>query len=148
MSSAGSARKWRERLIRFLPAELLGLACSYGGYLLCVHVGLSPVLAAYGAAMGENCGYYAAVFVRDWFALPRTHRQPRRVLRAMVHDFGVAEALDTLVIRPGATLLAVHLLGQAMGIAVGKFVADGVFYVLAIGFWERRRLREDAAVAD
>lgn len=143
-----SGRKWRERLVRFLPAELLGLACSYGGYLLCVHAGLSPFLAAYGAAVGENCGYYAAVFVRDWFVLPRKRRQPRRVLRAMAHDFGVAEALDTLIIRPGATLLAVNLLGQTAGIAVGKFVADGVFYMLAIGFWERRRSREDAVVAD
>ncbi|RYY34655.1 MAG: hypothetical protein EOP59_16230 [Sphingomonadales bacterium] len=139
------ARHWRDWLARFLPAELLGLAGSYCGYLLCAHLGLPPALAAYGAAMGENCGYYTAVFARDWFALAPEERAFGRVTRAMLHDFGLAEVLDTLVVRPGATLLAVTFLGTAIGIAVGKFAADAVFYVLAISFWERRRARERKA---
>lgn len=138
------ARNWRSWLARFLPAELLGLAGSYAGYLLCVRAGLPPLVAAYGAALGENIGYYAAVFVRDWFALAPDQRRPGRVLRAMVHDFGFAEALDSFLVRPGATLLAVTAFGEALGIGIGKIVGDVIFYALAITFWERRRAREDA----
>lgn len=138
-------RNWREWLARFLPAELLGLAGSYVGYLLCARLGLPPVAAAYGAAFGENVGYYSAVFARDWFALPRAERRAGRIARDMLHDFGVAEALDSLIVRPGGTLLAVSLFGEALGIGIGKVAADIVFYVLAITFWERRRAREEAA---
>lgn len=138
------ARNWRDWLARFLPAELLGLAGSYVGYLLCTRLGLPPVAAVYGAAFGENVGYYAAVFTRDWFALPQEKRQPVRVLRTMVHDFGLAEALDFFVVRPGSTLLAVNAFGEAVGIGIGKIVGDVIFYVLAIGFWERRRTREES----
>lgn len=137
-----AAENWREWLARFVPAEVLGLAGSYAGYLLCANAGLSPWIAAYGAALGENCGYYAAVFVRDGYALPAGDRNAGRVLRAMVHDFGLAELLDTLVIRPGATILAVSSFGHSWGIAIGKIAADAVFYGLAIAFWERRRGRE------
>lgn len=136
-------RHWRDWLARFLPAEALGLVGSYLGYALCIRAGLPPLAAAYGAAFGENIGYYGAVCVRDWFALPADKRSAGRVLRAMGHDFGLAEALDTLLIRPAATLAGVHLMGQAIGIAAGKIVSDLVFYALAITLWERRRARED-----
>lgn len=139
-----SVRNWRAWLARFLPAELLGLAGSYIGYIVCARLGLPPVAAAYGAAFGENVGYYSAVFTRDWFALPPEKRQTGRVLGAMAHDFGIAESLDFFVVRPGATLLAVSLFGEAIGIGVGKVVGDVVFYLLAITFWERRRAREEA----
>lgn len=138
------SRNWREWLSRFLPAELLGLAGSYFGYLLCARLGLPPLAAAYGAAFGENVGYYGAVFGRDWFALPRAERRARRVAGNMLHDFGPAEVLDSLIVRPGGTLLAVSLFGEALGIGIGKVADDIVFYILAITFWVRRRARENA----
>ena len=136
--------RWREWLARFVPGELAGLLGSYLGYLVAIRAGLPPLAAAYGAALGENCGYYAAVFVRDWYALPATERRAGRVWKAMLHDFGLAEALDTTAIRPGATVLAVALLGTAWGVGVGKVVADLAFYLIAVTFWERRRRREGA----
>ena len=138
------ATNWRGWMARFLPAEVLGLVGSYAGYLVCSRAGFPPAVAAYGAAMGENCVYYAVIFLRDLAAQPPGQRRAGTILRAMIHDFGLAEALDTLVMRPGATLLAVTVLGEAIGIAVGKVAADAVFYGLAITFWERRRAREGA----
>jgi hypothetical protein len=135
-------KHWRDWIARFLPAEAAGIAGTYAGYLLLAEAGGSPLLSAYGAAIGENCGYYLAVFGRDWFALPGDQRSAGRVVRAMIRDFGVAEVLDTLVVRPAVTLGAVALFGQAIGIAVAKIAADALFYLLAIIFWERRRTRE------
>lgn len=137
-------KNWRDWLARFVPAELAGILGSYAGYLLVADAGVSPILAAYGAAFGENCGYYTVVFLRDWFALPRERRDLGQVVKAMVHDFGIAELLDTFVVRPGFTLASVALMGPAWGVGVAKFSADAVFYFLAISFWERRRTREES----
>ncbi|ANY20206.1 hypothetical protein A6F68_01693 [Tsuneonella dongtanensis] len=137
-------KNWRDWLTRFVPAEVAGIAGSYAGYLLVADLGVSPILAAYGAAFGENCGYYTVVFLRDWFALPQEKRQLVPVLKAMVHDFGIAEVLDSFIVRPGFTVAAVALFGQGWGVGIAKFAADAVFYLLAIFFWEKRRARENA----
>ena len=115
---------------------------SYCGYLGISALGLPPVVAAYGAALGENTGYYGVIAVRDWRAAPPAEHRVSRIAANMVHDFGVAEALDSFVVRPAVTLASVSLLGAALGIGVAKILSDVVFYVLAITFYERRRARE------
>ena len=137
--AGGKCRDW---VSRFGLAELIGLAGSYAGYALLSEVG--PLAAVYGAALGENCGYYATIFVRDWRAMSPGNRSPGRILGAMLHDFGLAEALDSFVVRPGVTGLAVALFGPAWGVGLGKIVSDRIFYALAIAFYERRRAREVA----
>ncbi len=129
-------------LDRFGWAELAGLATSYIGYHLIASTGVGGVAAAFGAAIGENVGYYSVIFLRDLRGQPVDQRQPGRVARAMLHDFGIAEGLDTLILRPGLTWGAVALLGPVWGIAVGKFLCDLAFYGIAISFYERRRARE------
>jgi hypothetical protein len=133
---------WRDWAARFVPAEIAGIAGSYAGYFLVAGSGISPIAAAFAAAIGENCGYYTVVFLRDWFALAPEKRKLATVLRAMLHDFGVAEVLDTFIVRPGMTLAAAALFGPAWGVGIAKFAADAVFYTLAITFWEKRRARE------
>lgn len=134
--------RWRDWLARFGPAELAGIVGSYCGYLGISALGLPPVVAAYGAALGENTGYYGVIAVRDWRAAPPAERRVSRIAANMVHDFGIAEVLDSFVVRPAVTLASVSLLGAALGIGVGKVLSDVVFYVLAIAFYERRRARE------
>lgn len=138
----GQGPRWRHWLARFGWAEACGFAGSYAGFFGLSAVGAGPELAAFGAALGENAGYYGTIFLRDWRALPSGERRLRPVLLAMLHDFGIAEALDTLVVRPGITLSTVSLLGEAMGVGAGKIAADVVFYALALVFYERRRARE------
>jgi hypothetical protein len=132
--------KWRHWVGRFGVAELVGLIGSYAGYGLLSKGG--PVAAVYGASIGENCGYYATIFLRDWRATPPGDRSAMRILGAMLHDFGLAEALDSFVIRPGVTGLAVVLAGTAWGVGLGKVISDLVFYAFTIAFYERRRARE------
>lgn len=134
--------RWRHWLDRFGWPELIGLVGGYLGYIVADRLGAGTVVAAYAAAMGENLGYYALVFARDWRALAPGQRSARRVLAAMLHDFGLAEVLDTALIRPGLTWLAVRGLGSALGVGLAKFAADAVFYALTILFYERRLRRE------
>ena len=141
-SGGGIGGKILHWLDRFGWAELAGLATSYLGYHLIASTGAGGVVAAFGAAIGENVGYYTVIFLRDLRALPAGERHPRRVARAMLHDFGIAEGLDTLILRPGLTWGAVALLGPVWGIAAGKFLCDLAFYGIAITFYERRRARE------
>ena len=133
---------WRDWLARFGPAELAGIVGSYCGYLGISALSLPPVVAAYGAALGENIGYYGVIAWRDWRAAPAADRRLSRIAANMAHDFGLAELLDSSIVRPGVTLASVSLLGAALGIGVGKILADVVFYTLAIAFYERRRARE------
>ena len=52
----------------------------------------------------------------------------------LVAEFGVAELLDTLLIRPAALMLGVWLLPDPLwGLLAGKVVADIVFYAIAAG---------------
>ena len=52
----------------------------------------------------------------------------------LVAEFGVAELLDTLLIRPAALMLGVWLLPDPLwGLLAGKIVADIIFYAIAAG---------------
>jgi hypothetical protein len=51
----------------------------------------------------------------------------------------MAELLDSLIIRPGATVLGVLMLGPGWGVIAGKIAADIIFYGLAISVYERMK---------
>ena len=54
-------------------------------------------------------------------------------------EFGVAEALDSGLLRPLAMGLGVRFFGRGVGIVVGKLAADLTFYVPVICAYELRR---------
>lgn len=70
---------------------------------------------------------------------------PKRVLvanvlaiRSIAVEFGPAEAIDSIVIRPIALYLGPFVLGNvAVGWVVGSIAADIAFYVMAIFSYER-----------
>ena len=58
-------------------------------------------------------------------------------------EFGPAGALDTFVTRPLAMALGTRAFGLPLGVIVGKFAADLLFYVPVIIVYERRKRRRD-----
>jgi hypothetical protein len=138
---------WREWISRYGFAEICGTIGSYiGFYGAYLSLG-SLVAASFGAAIGENVGFYGCIAVREIAQLRRSGRPMStmaimRIGRALVYEFGAAELIDFAIVRPGATLMAVSLLGGTVGVLVGKVAADIVFYSMAIFFFERRRVRE------
>ncbi|GIF47731.1 hypothetical protein DFJ67_6621 [Asanoa ferruginea] len=131
----GRIREW---LARYAPAEAAGIT----GALLAAAAVDSPEAAAVAGTIGETIGFYTMIFVRDL----RAGNRPGRVVRDMVVEFGPAEVLDTLLVRPGAMYLATRALGTATsGVVAGKLAADAVFYTIAIIGYELRRQRVDAS---
>ena len=91
--------------------------------------------SAYAGAIGDGIGFYAVLLVRD------LRRQPlASTVRGLVSEFGPAELLDTVAVRPLATYLCRPWLGDATaGVICSKIAADAVFYALGITAYEVRK---------
>ncbi|MEV4622270.1 hypothetical protein AB0J74_26600 [Asanoa sp. NPDC049573] len=131
----GRVRDW---LARYAPAEAAGIT----GALLAAAAVDSPEAAAVAGTVGETVGFYATILVRDL----RAGGRPAAVVRDLAVEFGAAEVLDTLLVRPAAMYLATRALGTATaGVVAGKLAADAVFYTIAIIGYELRRQRVAAS---
>ncbi|GGJ94370.1 hypothetical protein GCM10010123_25260 [Pilimelia anulata] len=140
---------------RYLPAEVFGTATAVLAGVLAYRVTGEFAAAAAAGAVAENVGYYG------WFAVRETRRHlallrhaPRRRRRAagraardLLIEFGPAEALDSLLVRPALMYAGAYLVAPvAAGLLAGKLAADLVFYGCAILGYELRRRHVDAAL--
>jgi hypothetical protein len=135
-------------LRRYGVAEAVGIGAALLGGWLASAIGAPLVGIAYAGAVGENVGFYGTIVARQLAADRRLasamgERYRRHHLwsttRELLLEFGPAELLDSLVIRPFAMAVGVRLLGQASGIMVGKLAADVTFYLPVILTYETRR---------
>ena len=137
-------------LRRYLPAEVAGT----GTALLCAGVAHAAsgdlAVVALAGAWGENLGYYGTMGACDLRralaerrgARPRVWGATAEVLRGLLLEFGPAEALDSLLVRPLAMGAAARVIPQVgVAVLVGKTVADLVFYVPTVLAYELRRRR-------
>ena len=125
-------------LRRYLPSELLSLLAAVAGAQLAYGATANPAVAAVAGAWSETIIYYATMLTREVRAHPG-QRLPI-TLRNLVLEFGLAEALDSLLIRPAMMYAATQLLANiALGTVLGKFAADVVFYIPTIAAYELRR---------
>ncbi|MET0451150.1 MAG: hypothetical protein ABW137_04880 [Mycobacterium sp.] len=140
-------RKLVEWLRRYLPCEIAGTVCELGGAAIAYGATGSYAAAAVVATIGASVGYYAAAYVaavRIAYgaqpSLPRTRRALTAnalALRSVAIEFGPAEVIDSLLIRPVAYYLGPMMFGAVGGWIFAKVVADVGFYVLAILSYER-----------
>lgn len=145
MTWRAKAAEWVKR---YGVAELAGLCTAVAGSFAARALTGSEIAAAYGGAMGENLGYYGVIVGREVVqdrraanALGRRYglAGAARTARNLVLEFGVAEVLDSSVLRPLAMALGVRFFGRGLGIVVGKLAADLTFYVPVICAYELRR---------
>lgn len=125
-------------IVRYLPAEVAGTAAMvFGGLLATVWTDAAP-LVALSALLGEIIGFYAVlaatIFIEQVQVAATRRRAAARTLVLLVAEFGAAELLDTLLIRPAALMLGVWLIPDPLwGVLAGKVAADVVFYAIAAG---------------
>jgi hypothetical protein len=108
-----------------------------------------PIAAVgYAGAIGENVGFYCTIVPLQLIADRRLAMTGGEVYgglqlwntaRDLLLEFGPAELLDSLVVRPFAMGLGVRMLGSTVGVLVGKLVADVTFYLPVILTYESRR---------
>jgi hypothetical protein len=125
-------------IVRYLPAEIVGTAAMLMAGLAVTAWTANPALIAIAAVLGESIGFYAVLAVTIFLEVsPRSRTLRRAALRTgmlLVAEFGVAELLDTFVIRPAALVLGAWLITDPLwGLLAGKIVADVVFYAVAAG---------------
>lgn len=141
------ARRW---LKRFLLAELIGtitaVVASYISFLS-IH---NEIVAAYAGSIGETVGFYATIYRHDMLVknrkLKETNERPSladylHIAKDMVFDFGAAEMVDSLLLRPFFMYIFPRWLNNhTAGIVAGKLASDICFYVPVIVIYEIRVL--------
>lgn len=153
----------RRRLVfwicRYLPAEVAGTAAMIVAGLAVTFWTESPIAIAVAALLGEIVGFYVVLAVTIYaeqavHTASGPHHRRRTATRTallLVAEFGPAELLDSLLIRPALLVLGVVLLPDPVwGLLAGKIVADVVFYAIAAGAFtitDRAGLRGDAPFA-
>jgi hypothetical protein len=131
-------------LRRYLPAE----AASLIGVLIVAQLAWtlsgSGAVAAVAGAWGETLAYYTTMVVRE---VLRTRAGLLVTLRELVLEFGVAEVLDILLIRPAMMYAGSQLVADVrLGVVLGKLGADVFFYIPTIAAFELRRRQRATAV--
>ncbi|MEI7981803.1 MAG: hypothetical protein WCI71_09110 [Bacteroidota bacterium] len=107
------------------------------------------VLIAYAGTIGAATGFYGFIFIRDIYS-SYLKREPGtigakfllvvRCLRNMGFEFGLAELLDFLLVRPFCLLYGPVILNNYFwGILAGKTIADIIFFTLSILMFEIRK---------
>ena len=139
--TAGPTRRGRGIvfwLVRYLPAEIVGTAAMVLAGLVVTIWTDNPAVIALAALVGEIIGFYTVLAITIYAEQVQVSQTARvamgRTGLLLVAEFGIAEVLDTLLIRPAALMLGVWLLPDPLwGLLAGKIVADIVFYAIAAG---------------
>ncbi len=148
VKTGGKTGKLREWVRRYLPCEIAGTVGELGGAAVAYLATGSLAAAAITATIGASAGYYAAAYVSAlrWSYRDHDHRRwPSRVLvssllalRSVAVEFGPAELIDSVVVRPVAFYVGPLILDNTIaGWIFGKLVSDLAFYVFAISSYER-----------
>jgi hypothetical protein len=144
----GGKSKLREWVRRYLPCEIAGTVGELGGAAIAYLVTGSLAAAAITATVGASVGYYATAYVS---ALRWTHRDHADrhwlermlisnllALRSVAVEFGPAELIDSVAVRPIAFYVGPSIFDNTIaGWIFGKLVSDVVFYLCAIFSYER-----------
>jgi hypothetical protein len=138
--AAPGRSKAREWLGRYLPPEAAGTSAALLAVVASEGAGAGG--AAVAAAWAETVAFYTFVTARELRDRPVRARSAATALRDVVAEFGVAEAADSIVLRPLLMYAFVARLGGLVqGVIAGKLAADVVFYALAIAAYELRLRR-------
>jgi hypothetical protein len=137
-----------EWLRRYLPNEIAGWVGELGAAAVTYHLTGSYAAAVVAGTIGASAGYYATAYANGirWSYRAQSGRsRPMRLLvanglaaRSIAVEFGPAEAIDSIIIRPIALYVGPFLVGNvAVGWVLGSLAADVAFYVMAIFSYER-----------
>jgi hypothetical protein len=133
---------------RYLPCEIAGTVGELGGAAVAYRLTGSVAAAAIIATVGASAGYYAAAYTsavrwayREYNGRPTATRLVVANLfavRSVAIEFGPAELIDSIAIRPLAYYFGPMIFGNvAAGWIFGKLLSDIGFYALAIVSYER-----------
>lgn len=123
---------------RYLPAEAACTVLMLIAGLAASQAGAAPAIVAAVAWVGETVGFYAVLAATIYLEQSRVvHGRRRAATRTgllLFAEFGAAELVDSLLVRPAALFAGVLWMPDAAwGLLAGKLVADVIFYAVAAG---------------
>jgi hypothetical protein len=136
-------RKVFEWIRRYLPCEIASSVAELGSATVVYLSTGSWAAAAVVATVFASVGYYATAYVNAvrWSMAEHGFGQANLLaLRSIAVEFGPAEVIDSLAIRPVTLYLGPVLTGSPVGgLILGKLAADVGFYASTILSYEKFR---------
>lgn len=135
-----------EWIKRYLPAEVGATIGAISGAIITNLLFKNDYLSAFAGTWGENLFYYSLILYQD--LQKRKERDEKitligfwKVIRNMLFEFSLGEIIDSFLIRPTAMYFFPKIIGNfVIGIFIGKIVADVIFYIPTIIFYELKKI--------
>ncbi|MCW3121146.1 MAG: hypothetical protein JWQ38_638 [Flavipsychrobacter sp.] len=145
-------RKVKEWLKRYLPAEIISIAATLVAGIWAHNCNYGLLGTALAGTWAGTLAYYTYIFIVDFRKSIDLHTLQGRLytnkslgkdLRALAAEFGIAEVVDSLLLRPAFMYYIPLLMGHLVsGILVAKLCGDITFYIPAIiGYELNKRYR-------
>ena len=126
---------------RYLPAEIFGTLGAIVFPTLASFLTANVVVIAFVGTWGENVGFYGTMLFQEMReSKHQGFKALRKSLRNIFLEFGVAETVDSLFLRPAVMFFTVSYFDNLqLGLPVGKIAADVIFYIPAVISYELRK---------
>ncbi len=142
-------RKLAEWFKRYFPAEVLSTCVTLLVALLVRNNGGGVLAVTLASTWSGNITYFGYILIADILRSVAAHKKAGKKynlaslgvnLRSLVIEFGLAEALDSLLIRPLVMYYVPYLFSDFnTGIIAAKLLADVIFYIPAIVGYEMNK---------
>lgn len=136
-------------LKRYIPAEIMASVFSISFAYIAYSITNNLIISAFAGTWGDNLGYYGKIIYSDLQKSIKKHDNHKlkygfksfiKTLRNLIVEFGPGEFFDSFLIRPFTMWFFPSLFGNlALGILVGKIIADITFYIPTIIMYEIRK---------
>ncbi len=146
-------QKIKEWIKRYLPAEIISIIATLVSSLLAFNLSQNHLTTALVGTWAGNIGYFGTILLTDVITtkkflalkgIPYSFKTFSKNMRALFVEFGIAELIDSLFIRPTLMYyLPIWVNDISLGVIIAKFAADITFYVPAIISYElsKKKLR-------
>ena len=142
-------QKIKEFSKRYLPAEIVGTLTAIGAASIAHIFSDNLVFIAYIATLGEAVGFFSTIFIQHFLNFSKKRKTENKqfslsniskIISHVFLEFGPAEILDSLVLRPFFMYLFPSLVKNfTLGILLGKIAGDITFYLLVILSYEMQK---------
>ena len=142
-------QKIKEFSKRYLPAEIVGTITAICAASITHGFSDNPVFIAYIATFGEAIGFFSTILIQHIFTFSKKRKAANKqfslldfpkIISHILLEFGPAEIIDGLVLRPFFMYLFPLLIKKfILGILLGKIAGDITFYLIVIVSYEMKK---------
>ena len=142
-------QKIKEWVKRYLPAEIVGTLTAVCAASIAHVFSNNSVFIAYIATLGEAIGFFSTILIQYLLLFSKKRKVENRrfsmrdipkIFSHILLEFGPAELIDSLVLRPFFMYLFPLLVESfTLGILLGKIAGDITFYFLVILSYEMKK---------